>query len=120
MNPRPVVLAGALALALVSGACGAPAPRGGAGGATAGATVEVTNCGESVRFPTPAKRVFVNDGNMIAMALAVGAQDQLVAVTSLQKDTPSWSRSTATPRGTCPTPARTTRRWRGSSPSVRT
>ncbi|MCG8915280.1 ABC transporter substrate-binding protein [Actinokineospora sp. PR83] len=78
MNRTPVVLACALALT----ACGsAPEqPRG-------GGTATVTNCGTAGEFPAPAQRLFVNDGNMIAMVLALGAQDRVAAVSSLQRDT---------------------------------
>jgi len=74
------VLATAAALAL-SG-CGdattaAPAAEG---------TVTVTNCGTKVDFPAPAKRLFVNDSNLISMVLALGAQDQVAAVTSIGRD----------------------------------
>lgn len=48
--------------------------------------VTVTNCGASAQFPAPAARMFVNDGNLISMVLAIGAQDQVVAVSSVQRD----------------------------------
>jgi iron complex transport system substrate-binding protein len=49
-------------------------------------TVTVTNCGEQVSFPAPARRLFVNDSNLISMVLALGAQDQVAAVSSLNRD----------------------------------
>lgn len=55
-------------------------------------TVTVTNCGVPVGFPAPASRMFVNDGNLISMALALGAQDQVAAVSSLQRDAPTLRR----------------------------
>ncbi|BBY83396.1 putative iron compound ABC transporter, substrate-binding protein [Mycolicibacterium pulveris] len=69
-----------VALALVTG-CGSPnAP------AAATHTVTVTNCGEEVSFEQPLERLFVNDGGMIAIALAAGAREQMVAVSSMARD----------------------------------
>ncbi|WP_442790383.1 ABC transporter substrate-binding protein [Nocardia sp. CDC153] len=53
--------------------------------ATSG-NLTVRNCGVEQRFPSPAQRMFVNDGNLISMVLALGAQDQTVAVSSLKRD----------------------------------
>ncbi|AZA11273.1 ABC transporter substrate-binding protein [Corynebacterium gerontici] len=47
--------------------------------------VRVENCGEEVQFPKTGK-MLVNDGNLIASALSVGAEDQIQAVSSLQRD----------------------------------
>ncbi|WP_067545777.1 ABC transporter substrate-binding protein [Nocardia crassostreae] len=46
----------------------------------------LTNCGVDAQFPAPAQRLFVNDGNLISMVLALGAQDQVAAVSSVQRD----------------------------------
>lgn len=46
----------------------------------------VTNCGAPMEFPAPADRMFVNDGNLISMMLAIGAQDDIAAVSSVQRD----------------------------------
>ncbi|MRH90023.1 ABC transporter substrate-binding protein [Nocardia sp. SYP-A9097] len=48
--------------------------------------LSIRNCGVSARFPAPAQRMFVNDGNLISMVLALGAQQQVVAVSSLKRD----------------------------------
>ena len=46
--------------------------------------VTVTNCGQEVSLPSPAERMYVTgDGNMLAMVLALGAQDQIAGVTGL-------------------------------------
>ncbi|MBX5488938.1 Vitamin B12-binding protein [Mycolicibacterium hassiacum DSM 44199] len=66
---------------LLSG-CGAA----GETAATGTSTVTVTNCGEEVTFPQPVDRLFVNDGGMIAIALAAGAREQMVAVSSMARD----------------------------------
>nr|WP_245663548.1 ABC transporter substrate-binding protein [Nocardia inohanensis] len=59
-------------------ACGSPQAASG--------DLTVRNCGVEVKFPSPAQRMFVNDGNLISMTLALGAQDQVVAVSSLKRD----------------------------------
>jgi iron complex transport system substrate-binding protein len=67
------------------GACGSgenTAPTG----ASPEGTVTVTNCGAPAEFPAPASRMFVNDGNLISMVLAIGAQDRVTAVSSIQRD----------------------------------
>ncbi|SDK06241.1 iron complex transport system substrate-binding protein [Nonomuraea maritima] len=73
----PVALAAAVSLT----ACGTSAPA-----RATRAEITITNCGAPARFPSPARRLFVNDGNMIAMVLAVGAADEVAAVSSLQRD----------------------------------
>ncbi|MEE4026007.1 ABC transporter substrate-binding protein [Gordonia sp. PKS22-38] len=50
-------------------------------------TVTVTNCGAEVTYQQPLERLFVNDGGMIAISLAAGAADQMVAVSSMARDT---------------------------------
>ncbi|ASR01880.1 ABC transporter substrate-binding protein [Gordonia rubripertincta] len=55
-------------------------------GAVATDSVTVTNCGAEVTFDQPLDRLFVNDGGMIAIALAAGARDKMVAVSSLARD----------------------------------
>jgi iron complex transport system substrate-binding protein len=67
----------------VLAACGAPAPP-----LAAGTTTTITNCGVPASFPVPAHRMFVNDGNMISIALALGAGDQVAAISSLGPDGP--------------------------------
>ncbi len=49
-------------------------------------TIPITNCGKQTQFPAPAQRLFVNDGNLVSMVLALGAQDQVAAVSSIQRD----------------------------------
>ncbi|WHT15969.1 ABC transporter substrate-binding protein [Crossiella sp. CA-258035] len=84
-RPLPLLI-GAVAL-LALPACGSgPAAQPGA------SSVTVTNCGSQVSFPAPAKRLFVNDGNLIALTLALGAQDQIAAVSSVQRDAATLKR----------------------------
>ncbi|HZZ49263.1 MAG TPA: ABC transporter substrate-binding protein [Pseudonocardia sp.] len=64
-------------------ACGAPPPP-----PVTGPTTTVVNCGVPTAFPAPAHRLFVNDGNMISIALALGAGDQVAAISSLGPDGP--------------------------------
>ncbi|AQA06625.1 iron transporter [Mycobacterium sp. MS1601] len=49
-------------------------------------TVTVTNCGKEVTYEQPIDRLFVNDGGMIAIALAAGARNQMNAVSSMSRD----------------------------------
>lgn len=50
------------------------------------ATVTIDNCGQDVEIPAPAERLFVNDSNLVSMILALGAEDQVAAVTSMNRD----------------------------------
>lgn len=75
------MLAVSTVIAGVTAACSAGADMS----ATAD-TVTVTNCGEQVSYEQPLDRLFVNDGGMIAIALAAGARDQMTAVSSMSRD----------------------------------
>jgi iron complex transport system substrate-binding protein len=83
---RAALLGVGVALVLVGCAGPSGAPPSGAAGAGAVGTVTVTNCGAPAQFPAPARRMFVNDTNMISMVLALGANDQVTAVSSLRDD----------------------------------
>ncbi|MBP2471661.1 iron complex transport system substrate-binding protein [Crossiella equi] len=85
MTRRPLALCAVALLALT--ACGS-APEA----QTAASTVTVTNCGTPSSFPSPAKKMFVNDGNLISLVLALGAHEQIVAVSSLQRDAATLKR----------------------------
>jgi iron complex transport system substrate-binding protein len=76
----------ALALAVTAMTLGTTAACGTDTGAASKDTVTVTNCGSEVAFPQPLNRLFVNDGGMIAIALAAGARDKMVAVSALARD----------------------------------
>ena len=43
-------------------------------------TVTVSNCEEDLGFPSPPERMFVNDGGLTSMVLALGQQDRVRAV----------------------------------------
>ena len=58
---------------------------GGSEGGNSG-PVTVKNCGKDATYPSAAKHMYVNDGNMIATTLAVGAVDNIANVSSLQDD----------------------------------
>ncbi|HWJ65081.1 MAG TPA: ABC transporter substrate-binding protein [Nocardioides sp.] len=82
MTRRTSALTAAATVAsLVLAACSATAQED-----AAGATVTVRNCGEEVAFPAPAERIFVNDSNLVSMLLAIGAADQVAAVSSIGRD----------------------------------
>jgi iron complex transport system substrate-binding protein len=88
-QPRRTValLAAATTAALAMVGCAGPAPGAPSTSAPpAPGTVTVTNCGAPASFPAPARRMFVNDTNMISMVLALGAGDQVTAVSSLRED----------------------------------
>lgn len=82
--PRRTAL-GAAALAGLAGLLGGCAGTGTAtaGGGAGGGEVTVTNCGQEVTLPSPAQRIHVNDANMTAMLLALGAADQIAGVSGL-------------------------------------
>ncbi|ACU37783.1 periplasmic binding protein [Actinosynnema mirum DSM 43827] len=73
-----VVFSGAVVCSALSGC-------GGRGGSAEG-RVGVVNCGEEVSYPSPAQRLFVNQGNRIATVLALGAADRVAAVSSVGDD----------------------------------
>lgn len=79
IHPIAGVLVAALTLGAVT-ACGTDSTTASEN------TVTVTNCGTDVAFPQPLDRLFVNDGGMIAIALAAGARDSMVAVSALARD----------------------------------
>ncbi|MGV9672298.1 ABC transporter substrate-binding protein [Gordonia sp. NPDC003504] len=80
---RHIPAVGLAVTALVLGltACGSDTETG-----ASADTVTVTNCGEDVTYDQPLERLFVNDGGMIAISLAAGAADQIVAVSSMARD----------------------------------
>lgn len=109
MSDRPTfrltaipLVAGALAVAgcgdaqqsTVDAARPAPAstPTGVPQPVIAGAKATLENCGKTITLPAPAQRVFANDGNIISIALAAGAADELAAVSSIQRDRPVLER----------------------------
>jgi iron complex transport system substrate-binding protein len=75
-----------LAAAAVLSLAGCGAATGASDTDTTAGTVSITNCGETFEFPSPAKHLFVNDSNLISMVLALGAEDQVAAVSSINRD----------------------------------
>lgn len=66
---------------LVLGLAGCTAPA-----ASDTTSISLENCGAEVGFPSPAQRMFVNDGNMVSMVLALKAEGSVAAVSSIQRD----------------------------------
>ncbi|MDO5093832.1 MAG: ABC transporter substrate-binding protein [Propionibacteriaceae bacterium] len=90
---HPIRAAAWLALpALLLGACsqgGSPTASGSVSGdAQSQGPVTVTNCEQELTLPGTAQKMYVNDGNIIALTLAVGAREQITAVSSIGRDTP--------------------------------
>lgn len=56
--------------------------------AKADGAITVKNCEQDLTLPGEAKKMYINDGNIIALALAVGAGDKITAVSSLNRDKP--------------------------------
>lgn len=95
-HPRPFAfrrnrraLRGAAATAAVAAvAFGAVACSDDAAKTEASGSVTLTNCGEEVTYPATAKKLMINDGNIISLALAVGAENEIAAVSSVNRDIP--------------------------------
>lgn len=82
MKLSAAALLGTLTLASCSSPTASPSPE------PSDTAITVTNCGEQLTLPKPASKLYVNDGNIIALALAVGAEQQITAVSSLGRDVP--------------------------------
>ena len=77
----------ALALGLV--ACGDGNETNTASGSQADKRqITVENCGVEQSYAAPVEKMLVNDANIIALALAVGAEDQISAVSAAQRGLP--------------------------------
>lgn len=89
---RQVTLAAATVsvAGLVLAGCGSDGSRG---DTSAGAgEITVTNCGADETFPSPAERIYVNDGNMTSMLLSLGAQEQIIMALGLERHSTALSR----------------------------
>ena len=71
-------------------ACSSPSkPTASSSGSAEGSgQVTVTNCGKDLTLPSTAKKMYVNDGNIIALALAAGGAKEITAVSSMGRDVP--------------------------------
>lgn len=83
----PLRLASATSALVISGAlltaCGGSGDADSTSAADPG-EVTITNCDAEVTFPSPAQAMYVGgDGNLLAMVLALGAEDQVAGVTGL-------------------------------------
>ena len=82
--PRlPIAVVACLAMALAGCSSGSTSKGD---DAKSSSEVTLTNCGNKVTYPKVAQRLYVNDGNIIAMALSAGAAKQIAAVSSLDDD----------------------------------
>lgn len=73
---KKIVLSAIVAGVVLSGCTTPEAPTG---------DVEINNCGETKSFKKPEK-LWVNDGSLIATAIAAGAGDKISSVSSLSRD----------------------------------
>ena len=71
-------------------ACSSPSQptTSSSGSAEGSGQVTVTNCGKDLTLPSTAKKMYVNDGNIIALALAAGGAKEITAVSSMGRDVP--------------------------------
>ena len=71
-------------------ACSSPSQptTSNSGSAEGSGQVTVTNCGKDLTLPSQAKKMYVNDGNIIALALAAGGAKEITAVSSMGRDVP--------------------------------
>src|SRR5699024_686882 len=69
-------------VAIMLAGCSGPGPER---TASESGEVTITNCGKEATFPQPAERIYVYDGGMIAMTLAVGAADQIAGTAALEQ-----------------------------------
>lgn len=77
----------ALALALLFSGCSSGGTNNAVdSGSKESGTVTIENCGEQVEYKTPVTKLMANDGNIISIALAAGAEKELTAVTGTKKD----------------------------------
>lgn len=88
MTRSPLIVAGAAALTIALTSCAHVTHTSSSTSSAFGpSTVTITNCGARRAFPSHARRVFVNDSNMVAMMLSIGAGDQIVAATGIKGQT---------------------------------
>lgn len=70
--------------ATVLTACGAEETR--SAGVAGDGAITVENCGETLSVDAPITDLYAYDGGIISIALAVGARDELAAVTGIARD----------------------------------
>lgn len=88
---RRPVRAGMASLAVTALAVGAAACTSDDTPQATSAGITLTNCGKEVTYPGIAKRLLINDGNIASLALAVGAQDSIAAVSAVHNNVPILS-----------------------------
>ena len=80
------VILGGLVLTACSEPTESEAEGDGAGTSVAQEAVTVENCGEDVEFQAPVQKMFVNDSNIISIAVAAGAADNIGAISRLDDE----------------------------------
>lgn len=85
---RRPLRASAAGIAVAALAFGAAACGSDEGTQASSSGLTLTNCGEEVSYPGVAKKLLINDGNIASLALAVGAADEITAVSSMASHLP--------------------------------
>ena len=80
------VILGGLVLTACSEPTESETEGDGAGTSVAQEAVTVENCGEDVEFQAPVQKMFVNDSNIISIAVAAGAADNIGAISRLDDE----------------------------------
>lgn len=84
---RTVVSFAASAITIVALSAGCAADDGNdssGAGATDTQTVSIENCGKKLTFPSPAKKIYVNEGQMLLTLFALEADDRIAAVSGIR------------------------------------
>lgn len=84
-RPLRAAVAGIAVAALTYGATACSSQEG---TQASSSSITLTNCGEEVTYPGVAKKLLVNDGNIASLALAVGAVDEISAVSYMSSHLP--------------------------------
>lgn len=86
-SPRTVIAVATFVGASALASCGTDnTTTDSSSGTAATEQITITNCDEEVTYDAPVQKLFVNDGNIISIALAAGAREAITAVSSIGRD----------------------------------
>lgn len=87
LSPRTVIAVATFVGASALASCGTDnTTTDSSSGTAATEQITITNCDEEVTYDAPVQKLFVNDGNIISIALAAGAREAITAVSSIGRD----------------------------------